>query len=164
MILYYLKWQFRVFPPSWTLNKPWLFDLPLPTLSRLYMLLISNGDYNVQPVPLNFSVTSDIGSLPGGVSRAVEDPYWVTKIVQKNWATQFLVGKTSEGVFGCIFTSWVQIWTQIVKIFIPSWDINLVDFGRPQLYPSKKRFALKWQAMTPSLKRCYIPLCLVHLK
>ena len=75
MILYYLKLKFRVFPPPWTLNEPWLFDSPLPTFSRLYILLISNQYYNVQHVPLNFLVTSSIGSLPGGVLRAVEDPY-----------------------------------------------------------------------------------------
>jgi len=47
MILYYLKWQLRVFPSPWTLNEPWLIDPLLFPLLVDCTLLISNQNYNV---------------------------------------------------------------------------------------------------------------------
>jgi len=62
--------------------------------------------------------------------------------------------KLLRDVFGCIFTSWVWIWSQIAKIFIPSEDTKLVDFGCPRLYlinfttlPSLTSFFVSGQLM-----------------
>ena len=85
-------------------------------------------------MPLNFLVTSSIRSLPGGVLRAVEDPYQVTKIVQKIWPTWFLMGEILEGCFWTYFHILRWNLKSDCQNIIPSWDINLVDFGCLWLY------------------------------
>ena len=54
-------------------------------------------------MPLNFSVTPGIGSLPRGVTRPVEDPYRMTTVVQ-NLANAIPHGKNFGGVFLDVFS------------------------------------------------------------
>ena len=77
-----------------------------------------------------FSVTAGIGNLPGGPKTSRRPQKMVQNFGQPNFSWE----KLRRGVFGRIFTSWVWIWSQIAKIFIPSQDIKLVDFACPRLY------------------------------
>jgi len=81
------------------------------------------------------------------------------KMVQNFGQPNFSWEKLWRGVFGCIFTSWVRIWSQIAKIFIPSQDIKLVDFACPQLYPRQmpRRLCIP-NFMGVSPKKCRMSL------
>ena len=78
MILNHLKWQLRVFPPLWTLNKTSLVDPPpLPTFSTC-TLVTSNQNYNIKSHSI-FKSPQTLGTSQGGSQDLLKAP-WSNKI------------------------------------------------------------------------------------